>query len=51
MNRSPQAEARRKVNQSKTWYARLVEKNRVAEEAYRQKIAQQQQALSDLQAA
>jgi hypothetical protein len=48
MNRTPQAEARRKVNQSKTWYSRLVEKNRLAEEAYRQKIARLEQGLTDL---
>lgn len=51
MNRTIEAEARRKVNQSKTWYARLVEKNRQAEADYREKIAQQERTLTELQEA
>lgn len=51
MNRTPAAEARRRVNQSKTWYARLVEKHRQEEEAYREKIARLEQNLADFQKA
>jgi len=46
-----QTEARRRLSQSRTWYARLVEKNRQAEAEYREKIAQQERNLTGLQEA
>ncbi len=38
MTRTPAGEALRRVNQANTWYARLVEKNRQAEQDYQAKI-------------
>lgn len=51
MNRTPQAEAQRRVAQAKTWYARLVKKNRAAEEAYLAKIETLKAAHAELQEA
>jgi hypothetical protein len=48
MNRTEEAEARRKVNQAKTWYAKLVEKNRQAEAEYEAKIARLENEWAEL---
>jgi hypothetical protein len=48
MNRTEEAEARRKVNQAKTWYAKLVEKNRAAEAEYEAKIAKLERDWAEL---
>lgn len=40
-------EAKRRLSMSHTFYRHLVEKNRAAEEAYREKIARQEEDLAE----
>jgi hypothetical protein len=49
MNRSEAGEALRRLNQARTWYERLVEKNRQAEADYREKISYLEDRYENLQ--
>lgn len=51
MNRSPEAEAQRKVTLAETLYARMQSKHRAAEAAYETKIATLHMELANLQKA
>jgi hypothetical protein len=50
MERTEIAEARRRVTQGRTLYARLCQKNAEAEAAYREKIERLQATLDELEA-
>jgi hypothetical protein len=51
MNRSPEAEAQRKVTQAETLYTKMQSKHRAAEAAYETKIATLRMELTNLQRA
>jgi hypothetical protein len=47
--RTELTETTRRLAQGRTWYARLVEKNRKAEAAYQEKLAQLEAQVAELQ--
>lgn len=48
-NRTELTEARRRLSQAETWYQRMCEKNREAEEKYRDKIGHLEDRVTELQ--